>query len=279
MREGQGRISRLRRSLRDLRTLALRCDIEMDACTYGWLEPRTRSASPARTRYVGRVGSERAHRRPGSVFLCGKEVPKRTENACALVRVPGTSGQAIRAFDWSVPVTSHFNPTETHRFARSHSPATRATRSLGAPLQVPSNPPRTGRLLFPPPQNPSRLTLSYPFLSLLPSHHTALLFLLRTLVRLSFSSLLPSLRASSWSSLSLEAIESVFFRNRPFSKKKKQVGKPIRIRIHLFPKLKFALHNKPPRPSKQPHRIKLGVRRRSEIIFRPGRTRQNTPSV
>lgn len=217
----------------------------------------------------GRVGSQRAHRRA-------------TENACALVHEgSGYKCQAVLAPDWPVPVTSHFNPTGTHRFARSHSPATRATRSLGAPLQVPPthHPPRTGRLLFPPPQNPSRLTLSYPFLSLLPSHHTALLFLLRTLVRLSFSSLLPSPRASSWSSLSLEAIESLFFRNRPFSKKKKQVGKPIHIRIHLFSKPKFALHNKPPGPTSCPHRMESGIRRRSEIIFRPGRTRQNIPSI
>lgn len=68
----------------------------------------------------------RAHRRAGSVFSCAEStgVPKR--NTCALVRVPGTSGQAMRALYWpALLVTSHSIPTRATRPIGSRAPIRR----------------------------------------------------------------------------------------------------------------------------------------------------------
>lgn len=113
----------------------MRRDIEMDTCTCmgGSSRGRDRPARRGFGMWDASAQRARAHRRAGSVFRV-RRVPKR--NTCALVRVPGTSGQAMLESDWpALLVTSHFTPTRATGPIGSRAPIRRrlAQPALWAP--------------------------------------------------------------------------------------------------------------------------------------------------
>lgn len=162
-----------------------------------------------------------------------------------------------------------------HSAIGSRAPIGRRDLVLGAPLQV-VPPTFKVRALSVPPQNPSRFIPS-----LLPSHRPSFF----TSSVSPCSPPLPPLPArSSWSSLSLEAIESeIENRSRQKISQKRQKSTFLFLVPFSYGTLDFELP--PPRPSlptkqlldkvsRPPQPKKTGIRRRSEFIFSPGRTRQ-----